>query len=316
MVDAHQQLDVRRLRLLYELSMRGTLAGVATALNQSPSSVSQQLALLEKEAGTPLLRKVGRGVRLTSAGERLAQHGKLILDQLDRAIADLVPTNNKTKPIVGTIRLAVFQSAALAIMPWALGKLSRSHPDLRVTMMQREPESALEQTLLREFDLVIAEQYPHHAAPHGDGMNRQHLTHDRLRLALPEDRWLDVSSIEAARGLPWVMEPAPAASRHWTEQLCRSAGFEPDVRYETADLQAHVALVETGNAVSVLSGLMTTAATRDGSHRIRLVELPRKPQRTLFTATRTTLVDWAPIVACRSALAETVNERLATTSTW
>ena len=53
-------LDVRRLRLLRELKIRGTLAEVADALQYSPSSVSQQLALLEKEVGVELLRKTGR----------------------------------------------------------------------------------------------------------------------------------------------------------------------------------------------------------------------------------------------------------------
>ena len=62
-------LDVRRLRLLYELSLRGTLAEVAEALHQSPSSVSQALTQLEHEVGVPLLEKAGRRVRLTSAAE-------------------------------------------------------------------------------------------------------------------------------------------------------------------------------------------------------------------------------------------------------
>ncbi|BDZ54559.1 hypothetical protein GCM10025870_16320 [Agromyces marinus] len=58
-------LDVRRLRLLVELAQRGTLTAVAEALSYSPSSVSQQLSQLEKEAGVPLLVQVGRRVQLT-----------------------------------------------------------------------------------------------------------------------------------------------------------------------------------------------------------------------------------------------------------
>ena len=67
-------LDVRRLRLLRELKIRGTLAGVAEALAYSPSAVSQQLALLEKEAGVELLQKVGRRVQLTPQAEILVVH--------------------------------------------------------------------------------------------------------------------------------------------------------------------------------------------------------------------------------------------------
>ncbi|MFG2412945.1 helix-turn-helix domain-containing protein [Streptomyces goshikiensis] len=58
-------LDVRRLRLLRELARRGTIAAVAEALAFSPSAVSQQLGVLEREAGLPLLERTGRRVRLT-----------------------------------------------------------------------------------------------------------------------------------------------------------------------------------------------------------------------------------------------------------
>ena len=47
-------------------------------------------------------------------------------------------------------------------------------------------------------------------------------------------------ALGAASAMPWVLEPAGTASREWAEQLCREAGFEPDVRFETADLMAHL----------------------------------------------------------------------------
>ncbi len=82
-------LDVRRLRLLRELKIRGTLAEVAEALQYSPSSVSQQLALLEKEAGVELLRKTGRRVQLTPQAEVLVAHTAQLLETLEQAEADL-----------------------------------------------------------------------------------------------------------------------------------------------------------------------------------------------------------------------------------
>src|SRR6185312_16997436 len=82
-------LDVRRLRLLREVKVRGTLAEVAAALNLSPSSVSQQLALLEKEAGVELLRKAGRRVQLTPQAEILVAHTESLLSRLEQAETDL-----------------------------------------------------------------------------------------------------------------------------------------------------------------------------------------------------------------------------------
>lgn len=294
-------LDVRRLRLLRELSVRGTLAEVADALHQSPSSVSQQLTQLEREVGVDLLRKVGRRVQLTPAAELLVEHTVAILERLERAESELASLGDEAS---GTVRIAVFQSAALAFMPRMLADLARGHPRLRVTMSQREPEEALYETWVREFDLVIAEQYPDHAAPWHPELDREPLTTDALRLAVPPagEPWDAIASIGDAAGVPWVMEPKGAASRHWAEQMCRSAGFEPDVRFETADLEAHVALIEAGNAVAILPGLMTVRRRPDA----RMVDLPGSPRRTVFTATRRSIAATPPIVACRAALAAAV----------
>ena len=84
-------LDLHRLRLLRELKHRGTLAAVAEALAYTPSAISQQLSVLETEAGVPLLERTGRRVRLTPAAERLVEHTEAILERLEQARADLAP---------------------------------------------------------------------------------------------------------------------------------------------------------------------------------------------------------------------------------
>lgn len=291
-------LDVRRLRLLRELKVRGTLAAVATALNFSPSSVSQQLALLEKEVGVELLRKTGRRVTLTPQAEILVDHAASILDSMERAEADLAES---LTTVTGTVRLAVFQSAALALMPDALTILGRDYPEVRVEMTQREPETALYETWARDFDLVIAEQYPGHAAPRHPGLDRMQLTTDAIQLAVPARSLggADIRSIADTASLAWVMEPHGAASRHWAEQACRQAGFEPDVRYETADLQAQIRLIESGNAVGLMPELVWTGRTPT----VRLLDLPGRPRRTIFTSVREAGSQRPAILACREVLA-------------
>ena len=290
-------LDVRRLRLLREVQIRGTLAEVATVLNFSPSSVSQQLTLLEQETGVELLRKVGRRVQLTAQAEILVSHTEALLDILEQAEADLTAS---LTTVVGTVRVAVFQSAALALMPAALTRMRHEYPDVRIEMVQPEPESALHETWARDFDMVVAEQYPAHAAPRHPGLDKVNLTTDAIRLALParEREIHTVESIADAHNLPWVMEPRGAASRHFAEQLCRSAGFEPDVRYETADLQAQIRLIASGNAV----GLMPDLVWADGDATCRLVELPAAPRRTIFTSVRRSGTQYPAVSAFRAAL--------------
>jgi DNA-binding transcriptional LysR family regulator len=291
-------LDVRRLRLLREVQLRGTIAAVAAALHQSPSSVSQQLTQLEREIGQELLRKAGRRVQLTAAAEILVGHTAAILDRLELAEAEVLAAQQQA---TGTVRLAIFQSAMLALVPEMLREIREQHPALRVTVTQREPETALLETFARDFDLVVAEQYPGHAAPWHRELDRVSLTRDGLRLAVP-DRWPEVRSIADTAGLPWVMEPYGAASRHFAQQACRNAGFDPDVRFETADLQAHVALITSGDAVALMPDLMWRGAPPP----VRVLPLVGRPRRTVFTAVRRSAVTRPSLVAVRAALASAV----------
>lgn len=290
-------LDVRRLRLLRELALRGTLAQVAEALHQSPSSVSQQLTRLEREVGVPLLFKAGRGVRLTPQAEILVAHTEAVLAELERAESDVAASLVSPS---GSVRVAIFQSAALALLPEALTWLGAEHPNLRVTVEQREPETALAETSARDVDLVVAEEYPHHAAPRHPGLDRVPLTTDTIWLGVSDDaRHRAVSRIEDAADLPWVMEPVGAASRHWAEQACRRAGFEPDVRFVTADLQAHLRLVQSGHAVALLPDILWKGQPAP----TRLCPLPGAPRRSIFTSARVASATSPGISSVRRALA-------------
>lgn len=300
-------LDIKRLRLLRELHLRGTLADVAAVMQYSPSAVSQQLTLLEKEVGVPLFRKVGRRVQLTAQAEILVEHTAELLETLERAEADM---SASLTTVTGTVKLAVFQSAALALIPDMLTSLAQAYPDVRVEMVQREPETALHETWARDFDLVVAEQYPGHAAPLHSELDRVVLTTDAIRLAVPSDsvtggirrfRTAPITHIEDTANLPWVMEPHGAASRHWAEQTCRLAGFEPDVRFETADLQAQIKLIESGNAVGLMPDLMWTGRPPA----LTLIDLPGLPRRTIFTSVRRASRRRPALLACRELLTQT-----------
>lgn len=301
-------LEMRRLRLLHELKLRGTLAGVAEALSYSPSSVSQQLALLEREVGVALLQKSGRRVHLTPQGEVLAERAAALLDALEDAESAVTTSLGA---VSGTVRLAVFQSAAHAIIPRAITLVAQQHPQLRVLTVEREPDEALFEVSARDFDLVIAEQYPGHTRGLRSDLDRVPLGRDAIRLAMPPKTdaadalpAADDGFAASVRELPWVLEPEGTASRTWALQLCRQAGFEPDVRFETADLMAHIRLIRSGNAVGLLPDLVWAGEQPS----VRLLELPGKPQREVFTSARNSNASRPAVVAVRTALAEAVAE--------
>ncbi|MFH9983587.1 LysR substrate-binding domain-containing protein [Streptomyces sp. NPDC017179] len=301
-------LDLHRLRLLRELKHRGTLAAVAAALSYAPSSVSQQLSQLEAEVGVPLLEPAGRRVRLTEQAEILVAHTEAVLERLERAEADIATS---LSDLTGTLRVASFQTAALALVPTALGLLRDRHPQLRVHVTHMEPEKALPPLLARDFDLVLAEEYPGNPNPRPSELEQEDLLDDPLRLALPhlaagQDTDGPMAALRSLEGRAWVMEPEGTAARHWAMTLCRNAGFEPDVRFETTDLLLHLRLVEQQHAAAFLPDLVW-----DGhSPTVTLRQLPRGQRaRRISTVVRRGGSRHPAVLACRDALRHAVTLR-------
>ncbi|WP_448721342.1 LysR family transcriptional regulator [Microbacterium natoriense] len=292
-------LDVNRLRMLVELSRRGTLSAVADALSYSKATVSQQLSALEREAGAPLLRRVGRGVQFTPQGNVLVEQAIGILDQLEHA---QVAVAESLTEVTGTVRIAVFQTAAHALLPPALLALQAQHPALRVDVTESDPETSLVGVASRDFDLMLAEQYPGRTRPINADLDRVVLTHDAIMLArTPGAEKADAAAaLWATRSEPWVLEPAGTASRAWAEQLCRTSGFEPDVHFEVADLTTHIRLIRAGLAVGLLPELVWAG----DAPTVDLTPLPGAPRREIFSSARRVSAAAPSIRAVRRALAD------------
>lgn len=299
-------LDVNRLRMLVELSRRGTLSAVADALSYSKASVSQQLSALEREVGVPLLRRVGRGVQFTPQGNVLVAEAIGILDQLEHA--EVAVAESLTE-VTGTVHIAVFQSTAHSLLPGALNALREQHPALRVEVTESDPETGLVGVSSRDFDLILAEQYPGHTRPIHADLDRVVLVHDTIALARQPGAPTTADAAAAlwsTRDEPWVLEPAGTASRAWAEQLCRTAGFEPDVRFEVADLTAHVRLIRAGLAVGLLPELVWAGE----SPTVSLMPLPDEPRREIFSSARRVSAAAPSIRAVRRALASAASRNL------
>src|SRR4051794_34740531 len=151
-------LELRRLRLLRELNERGTIAAVADALQFTPSAVSQQLAMLERETGVRLLERAGRGVRLTDAALVLAGHAEALLQRSERAEADLAAAAGT---VAGRARIAGFESVVLHLALPAMDALARDAPRLRCEVVEEEPEDALPALAVGDLDLVLADEWQH-----------------------------------------------------------------------------------------------------------------------------------------------------------
>lgn len=249
------KFDLHRMRLLRELAHRGTVTSVAAALSYSPSAVSQQLAVLEQEIGARLLEPDGRRIRLTPQAEILVAHTVAVLERLEHAKTEILASLDS---VVGTVRLATIQTAALALVPAMLTVLAGRHPGLHVQLIQAEPEIALPGLLAREFDLVCDENYVDHPTPRPGEVSLETVADDPVRVAFarpPEHREPGQVELADFAGEAWVMEPRESPGRAWAMAVCRRAGFEPRVEHETSDVLVQARLVASGHAVAFLPDL-------------------------------------------------------------
>jgi DNA-binding transcriptional LysR family regulator len=281
-------LELRRLRLLRELNERGTIAAVADALQFTPSAVSQQLSMLEREAGVPLLERAGRGVRLTDAGLVLVDHAEALLEREALAEADLAAAAGT---VAGRGRIAGFESVALRLALPAMEALRRDAPALRCALTEMEPEDALPGLALGDLDLVLGDEWQHQPRRLPAGIERHELMSDRVRIVLPARhplarRYPDAIPMAELAGEAWTTGHAGLGWDEMTRRTCREhGGFEPDVRHRTNDAAISLAVVARGLAVSMLPDL--ALPRRPSGIRLRnIADIPI--DRAIFAATRTT----------------------------
>jgi DNA-binding transcriptional LysR family regulator len=251
-------LDLHRLRLLREVHGRGTVHGAARALGYTPSAISQQLGVLEREAGTPLLERVGRNVRLTAAGEVLVRHATTLLDGMEAAEAELAGI--AAGRVAGLVRVAAFQSAFLHIVAPALRALAGSCPDVRVEAAEIEVEQAVPALRRQQLDVVLGDEYDDQPRTVHTDLWREPLVRERVQVVLPADHpeaRHDRVPMRRLAAVPWAGCQPGTGHREMLIRVCRRlGGFEPDLRYSSDDFLILLEMVRAAGAGALLPDLV------------------------------------------------------------
>jgi DNA-binding transcriptional LysR family regulator len=252
-------IDVRRLRLLLELSRRGTVTAVAEALAYTPSAVSQQLAALEREAGVPLLDRVGRRVALTSAGTVLARYAESVLAVLEEASAALAATRDS---LTGPLRIGAFPSAARSILPPALVTLGRDHPGLELMVTELDPVAVPGALRAGTVDVALTFVYDYVPAEPDPAVDTEPLLDEIVYLATATGAWpaagAAAASIQDCRDAPWISGSPDTLCHTMVIRACQASGFTPRIRHHADDFATVLALVAAGQGVSLIPELGLT----------------------------------------------------------
>jgi DNA-binding transcriptional LysR family regulator len=260
-------LDVRRLRVLQEVAERGSFSAAADALSFTQSAVSQQIAALEREAGTTLIQRGPRGIRLTDAGRALVAHTEAVLDRLADAERELAAIAGLCG---GRVRMASFPSAGATLVTRAVSVFRDRHPDVELSLIEAEPDESV--PLLRRGEVELALVYDYgltegvRSIDLNEGLSCVHLFDDPLHLVLPPDHRLAGRKsvrLEELADDPWVGGVRAGHCHEMVLHWCRTAGFEPCVAFESNDHSVLVGLVASGVGVALLPELAIRTVQAD-----------------------------------------------------
>jgi DNA-binding transcriptional LysR family regulator len=248
-------LDPRKLMVLRAVDRHGGVVGAAEVLRISPSAISQQLAALERDAGVALVDRSRRGgqrsLELTAAGRRLAGHAAQLGQVLQEAEADMAELAGAA---AGPVTVAAFFTILSGYVGPALTQLARTHPGIRVRVIESNEAQAIPDLHAGTIDLVFVEDDAQHRRRTPVGLHYEALLDDAFRLAVPVE-WPEVSDLAGIAGRPWVDGPPDSALAQALARLRTTTGMAFPAAHSCAEFTAALAVVGAGLAGAVVPDL-------------------------------------------------------------
>lgn len=274
-------IDVERLLILREVAIHGSKAAAARAMGLSEPTVAHHLKALERRAGVPLTRRVGRVTKVTSAGEALLEHANVIAASLEGAERTL---HRHADLNIGRLRIAAFQSYCAAVLPGPLAQFARTYPGIEVGLVETETDDALALMRAGEADLVIG--FADDATPPPTDVPVRALDRDEYLIVLPDNheqakrKRVDLGELAGERWISGCARCRAHLSAHAAD-----AGFSPDVAFVTEDYVTVQKLVAERLGVALLPAMavgaspavpgIVTSRTKPANYREVFLSVPR-----------------------------------------
>jgi DNA-binding transcriptional LysR family regulator len=299
-------VDPRRLELLLELSRLGSMREVAETMQVTTSTVSQQIAALAREVGTPLTEPSGRRVRLTPAGRRLADHAVTILAAIEAARSDLDPSAAPA----GTLRVAAFATAVRELLLPVARHLAEQHSEVRLQIHEHEPPEALALLADDAVDLALTYDYDLAPARFDRGLVSQPLGRTRWSLGTPSlagppgapsARETALEVFRAFADTDWIVNSRNTADEEVIRTVASLAGFQPRITHRADSLELVQDMILAGLGV----GLLPASIRASRGVTLRPLHHPEVTLRR-FAVTRRGHAAWPPLALILRLLAQAV----------
>jgi molybdate transport repressor ModE-like protein len=298
-------LNLERLRVLQAVATHGSVTAAAAELHVTTSAVSQQLAKLERESGTTLVERSGRGIRLTDAAQLLATHASALLSMAEKAQADV---NAQAGTVTGHLVLASLPTATRGLAAPALRQLASAHPALRVELTEADSSQSILVLVQGALDLVITCDWSNAPLAAPDGLAKTLLVEDLTDMAVPAahplaantnspDGALEIAQVGTG---PWICGTPGTSCHDWLTFTLRSAHLEPRIAHTANEGATQLALVAAGLGIAPMPRLGRGHVPAG----VRIIAVRPTLRRNIYALWRNTAARSPAIHAVVSALRE------------
>jgi DNA-binding transcriptional LysR family regulator len=248
-------IDLAALTSLRAVDTHGSVVGAADALGFTPSAVSQQVKRLEKQTGVPLLERVGRGVILTDHGRHLVDAGARLLADLEEVEAGL---HERAGTVSGHLRLTAFSTAMRGLVAPVVRDLRADHPDLTLSLTEREPWDTIDLVATGQSDLGVVHRWGDVPIVIPDHLAATQVASDFAEVIVPIGHPLADRTRVSPRDLVdegWIATPEGTICRQWLTRMYAGTGRLPRIAHTAMEFDSHLALVRAGLGIALVPRL-------------------------------------------------------------
>jgi len=248
-------IDLAALTSLRAVSEHGSVVAAAGAMGFTPSAISQQVKRLERQAGVPLLERVGRGVMLTRHGRHLVEAGARLLTDLEEIESGL---HRQAEAVAGHLRLVAFSTAMRGMVAPAVADLLAAHPDLTIALSEREPWDTIDLVASGQCELGIVHNYGNLPLAIPDHLTRTSVASDVADVIVHRTHPLAARARVTPHDLVgegWIATPEGTICRQWLTRMYDGTGRLPRIAHQSMEFDSHLALVRARLGIALVPRL-------------------------------------------------------------
>jgi DNA-binding transcriptional LysR family regulator len=292
-------IDLAALISLRAVATHGSVVAAADALGFTPSAVSQQVKRLEKQTGVPLLERVGRGVMLTRHGRHLVDAGTRLLTDLEEIESAL---HRQAGAVAGHLRVAAFSTAMRGLVAPVVRRLRDAHPDLTLTLTEREPWDTIDLVASGQTDLGVVHSWGDVPLAIPDHLATTSVAQDVADVIVPREHPLAGRRRVTPHDLvdeDWIATPEGTICRQWLTRMYDGTGRLPRIAHQSMEFDSHLALVRAGLGIALIPRLGRQPI---GDELVAVLAEDPVPTRDIVALHRRSMAESPAVTAVLSAL--------------